>query len=208
MSRVLLATTNPAKVRALAERIGSGISLASLPGSVDLPDIPDEDEQGGAFADIARAKAIRYSEHIADTVIVATDGGLLVPALGSNWNPLSTARSAGPTASDTDRVGALLELARDLTGAERVITWTESLAVARSGSVLVSWTATGPPGELATTVSRDPEQSRGFWVPAVWRCPEFGGRLLADLTDEERLSRRDHWAILADLLTGWFRRKT
>lgn len=201
----MLATTNPAKVRALAERLDDGIVLQSLTHSAGIPDDADENEQGGSSAKVAAAKAIRWSRHISSTTIVATDGGLHVPALGSSWDPLRTARAAGPDSSDADRVRDLLGRCRHLTGSERVITWSESLAVARSGNLLATWTATGPPGELATTVALEPEQARGFWVPSVWRCPEFGGRLLADLADEERLSRRDHWAMLGQELTEWLR---
>ncbi len=190
-------------MRALAERLGSEIALESLPHPATIPDEANEGEQGGTFAEIAGAKAIRWSRYLSETTIVATDGGLLIPALDSSWDPLRTARAAGPTATDADRAVALLELARDLAGSEREIAWTESLAVAHSGKLLAKWTATGARGELATTVSSEPEQVRGFWVPTVWRCPEFGGRLLADLTNEERLARRDHWAIVGDKLTEW-----
>jgi hypothetical protein len=203
LTQLILATTNPAKLRALAERVGPDISLELLPGSAQTLEPDEETEQGVSFAEVAIAKAVWYSRRIAESVIVATDGGLLIPGLGPGWNPLQTARSAGMTAADSDRVRALLALVRDLTGAERQIMWTESLAGARSGALLASWTATGPPGELATAAVPEQFHGRGFWVPAIWRCPDFGGRLLSDLTDGERLSRRDHWAILGDLLTGW-----
>jgi hypothetical protein len=38
---------------------------------------------------------------------------------------------------------------------------------------------------------------RGFWVPALWICPEAGGRRLAALSAEEQTSRDDHWRRLA-----------
>jgi len=40
------------------------------------------------------------------------------------------------------------------------------------------------------------EAGGGFWVPALWCCPEQGGRRLAELSDDERRARGDHWSRL------------
>jgi hypothetical protein len=142
------------------------------------------------------------SRHLPSGVIAATDGGLLIPGLGRAWNPVTTARFAEGSTSRS-RAEALLELASELTGQDRLIGWTEALAVAKDGEVLAEWLAHGPPGELAADLPVDFDADAGFWIPYVWRCPEYGGRRLSELTGRERLARRDHWAVLGELLSEW-----
>ena len=75
--------------------------------------------------------------------------------------------------------------------------------MARDGVILAEWVAHSPPGELALDLPGDFDSGAGFWVPYIWRCPEYGGRRLSELTEHERLARRDHWAILGEYLTEW-----
>jgi inosine/xanthosine triphosphate pyrophosphatase family protein len=200
---IILATTNSAKVRALAERVSPRVSVAALPETTTERHTPDELVLGSSFEEVAAAKAIWYSRHIPDCVIAASDGGLLVPALKGSWDALHTARYAGIGNERAAGVGLLLERARRLSPGERRIGWTEALAVARDGDLLTSWVANSPPGELAVDLPPDFDPTAGFWVPFVWRCPEYDGRRLAELTEHERLARRDHWAILGDCITEW-----
>lgn len=196
-----LATTNAQKYAALVERVGRGIRIRQLRECI--PEQPDWLEAADTFEAIAATKARWYSRHIPQATIIATDGGLtLSPAL-SEWSPLLTARFAGAGASMIDRTRELLARARGLHGDERRLGWTEALAVARDGKVLQTWIAQSPPGVLATDLPSEMAADAGFWVPNVWRCPEYGGRRLIELTDAERLARRDHWAILGEQLTAW-----
>ena len=192
-----------AKVRALAERVGPGVRVASLPDGGEARHIPDESALGTTFQEIARSKAIWYSRHIPEAFVTASDGGLLVPTLGPQWDPIQTARFSAVRAGGEAGVERLLERARRLTGGERRIGWTEALAVAREGELLADWLAFSPPGELAIDLPADFDPVAGFWVPYIWRCPEYGGRRLSELTEHERLARRDHWAILGEYLSEW-----
>lgn len=199
MGRVVVATRNPAKVASLG-RFVPGWDDVAAPPDLDL----DATEDGPTFAANAVAKAEAVSARLSGEVVVATDGGLLVPALGDAWDPLRTHRFAGTGATAADRARALLRLAVDLRGRDREIGWQEALAVAVDGRHEASWLAESPPGELATTLHEsllgaDP----GFWVPAIWRCPECGGKRLADLTADERATRFDHWMQLGSALGGW-----
>lgn len=204
---ILVATTNPAKVAALAERLGSGISVAAPPMDEGLPAIPDGVESGKSAGMIAVSKAIWYSRHIPLIHIIASHGNILVPTLNATSNPILTSRFAGSGASARTSATTLLEAARDLRGPDRRIGWIEALAVARDGELLQSWIAHSPPGELANDLPPDMEEEAGFWVPCVWRCPENSGRRLSELTASERLARRDHWAIPGAHLTDWCRQQ-
>jgi hypothetical protein len=189
----------------LAERVGPDITILGLPAEVEFGAIPNAVEFDESVEAIAVAKAIWYSRHIPLKHILATDGNLLVSSLKPTWNPVYTSRFAGLGASGRTRATTLLEAARNLQGMDRRIGWTEALAVARDGKLLRSWVADSPPGELATDLPPDMDDSAGFWVPYVWRCPEYDGRRLSELRESERLARRDHWAILGQQITEWCR---
>jgi inosine/xanthosine triphosphate pyrophosphatase family protein len=199
--RLIAATRNRAKAAQLARLVAGLADVETLP-----MDGEDPAEDGNSFEEIASAKAASWSRRLdRGELVVATDGGLSIPALGDRWDPVRTRRFAGAT-SDLARAGALLALAHDLTGEQRRIFWQEALAVARDGAVLASWVATSEPGLLARDV--DPAAiaaGRGFWVPALWICPECGGRRLAELSPEELAARPDHWRRLGAELRAFLR---
>jgi inosine/xanthosine triphosphate pyrophosphatase family protein len=204
--RLVAATRNPAKVANLSE-IVRGIAIVE-PLSLDITlagEIEESTEAGEDLASIAAAKAVVWSKVLGSAgLVIATDGGLLAPALGARWNPAQTRRFAGPGVSDRERARRLLALAVGLAGAERRIGWKEAVAIARVDRLLAQLSAESEPGLLAETVDEAAiARGNGFWVPAIWRCPEFDGRLLADLTDDEAASRDDHWRRLREPIRAW-----
>jgi inosine/xanthosine triphosphate pyrophosphatase family protein len=199
--RFHLATTNPAKVTALAERVGAGIEIVALPIGPEC----ETAEELDSFKAIAKTQAICVSRAHPAPLVVASDGGLTIPSLGGSWDPVRTARFAGGAATSIDRAFALLDVCSDLFENHRQIGWTEALAVARDGEVLETWTAHSPPGLLSTDLPANIDPESGFWIPWLWCCPEYGNRRFSELTDRERLQRRDHWAILGEYLTRWAR---
>jgi XTP/dITP diphosphohydrolase len=200
--QVILATTNPAKVNALAGLLPASIHVKPLPDeSVPPTDLEDLD----SLSAIAETKATFWSRALPDELILATDGGLEIPAL-PDWQPARTARFAGPDATNRDRAYRLIEIARDLTGSDRTIFWREAIAIARDGRLLASWEASGPPGRLAESVG-EVDISNGFWIPAIWICPEMEGRRLSEVTNEEKRNRSDHWTHLARELVAWAERQ-
>lgn len=112
--------------------------------------------------------------------------------------------SLASNASFADRARQLLQQAVHLPSGDRTIGWREALAVAVDGRYRASWVAGNPPGELASALHESLfDADRGFWIPAIWRCPECGGKRLADLTPSEQVTRIDHWMQLGWALTGW-----
>ena len=191
--RLIAATRNPAKVQELARLVAGLADVAPLPNAGD-----GDPEDGDSFATNAGAKAVFWSRRLdGGEIVVATDGGLLIPALGDRWDPVRTRRFAGEARTDVERASALLALAADLAGDDRRIVWEEALAVARDGVLLAHWVATSPPGLLAGEVDPGPVATgNGFWIPAIWICPDAGGRRLAELSAAERAARPDHWSLL------------
>ena len=80
MRRILIATSNPGKVRDFAGAAAPhGIEIGSIPGFASLPAVV---EDGLTFEENARKKAEEYSRHAAGEIVVADDSGLEVDALG------------------------------------------------------------------------------------------------------------------------------
>ena len=191
---ILLATGNCDK-QAEFRRLLDGLPFApATPAETGLSGVPDE--QGDTHEDIARDKAIQWSK-AASMLAIASDGGLVIPALGPRWESRYTHRFAGPAADNDERLARLLELMQPHHGEERRASWVEALAIAHSGRILVSWELTGGVGYLDEQPPSGPLPE--FWVFSVWRFPRFGATY-SHLTDAQRESIDDHWGRLRRLV--------
>jgi inosine/xanthosine triphosphate pyrophosphatase family protein len=202
MTRLIAATHNEAKLAELRRLVGESAKVSPLPSDISLEDQEtrtalSEAEEGRSVEEIAAAKAVEWSRILPGELVIVSDGGLLIPALGDEWDPTRTRRFAGADATDYERAEALLALASSLKGKERQISWREAVAIAKDGKLLGNWSAESEPGLLATDVDSDlVAAGRGFWIEAVWMCPEAGGKHLARLNQKECARRVDHWSQL------------
>jgi XTP/dITP diphosphohydrolase len=174
--RVLLATSNPGKVREYAELVGdSTIELAPFP---NFNEIPVFEESAPTFAENAAGKALHYSRHTPD-VVLADDSGLVVPALGGAPG-IHSARYAGPDATDADRVRKLLRAMEGKEGEERRARFVCVTAVAKQGRVLavVSDYAEG-------LLTKEPRGTNGFGYDPIFYFEQLG-RTYAECTREEK----------------------
>ena len=79
MRRVLIATSNPGKLRDFAGAAAPlAIEIASIPNFNSLPAVV---EDGVTFEDNARKKAEAYSKYLPGQIILADDSGLEIDAL-------------------------------------------------------------------------------------------------------------------------------
>jgi XTP/dITP diphosphohydrolase len=79
MRRILIATSNPGKLRDFAgAAAGRGIEIAGIPGFASLPSVV---EDGLTFEENARKKAEEYSRSAPGEIVVADDSGLEIDAL-------------------------------------------------------------------------------------------------------------------------------
>lgn len=211
MKRIIAGTTNPAKLAALRQLLSPIADVIAPP----IPGHPDAEETGTSLAEIAAGKATAWSEWLVarDVAlpVIVTDGGLTIPALGGRWDPTRTRRFAGDGLTSLQRATALLSLCSDLTGEDRAIGWTEVAVIVAPGERPAIHTAESPPGLLASSVRTEHHlEPDGFWVPAIWLCPEYELKRLIDLTIEERVHRADHWDRLGEAvrsdLRGFLRR--
>ncbi len=205
-TRILLATANPAK-QATLQWLLEDLPLEMVtPGELGLTSVPDE--EGETHQAIARQKAGAWSR-AASMLVIASDGGLVIPALGANWESRFTHRFAGAAANDRDRLRSLLELMQPYQGAEREASWIEAVAIADQGQTLTSWELSGATGLIADVSSEGPGEDpavEGFWVFSVWRFPKFG-KYYNQLNAAEKQSLDDHWTQLRVRVQSYFRQE-
>jgi inosine/xanthosine triphosphate pyrophosphatase family protein len=192
----LLATTNPAKAERLRWVFSDlGFDLDQLDPSIG----PGPSETEESFRLNAELKAGYWSARCGG-LAAASDGGLVIPALGPRWSALRTARAAGPYASDLDRARHLLALAADLRGDERTVYWIEALALADGGRVKKCWEAHGTKAVLLERFESG-QLRPGFWAASLCYLPDRGITLAA-LDDQALVESDPTWSGLRAQVTA------
>jgi XTP/dITP diphosphohydrolase len=199
LPQILLATGNAAKQETLRWLLEGAPVRPVTPAEAGVT--ADPDESGETHLEIARQKAREWSE-AGSMLVIASDGGLTIPALGANWESRHTRRFAGPSADDRERARRLLEVMAPLRGEDRAASWVEAVAVADRGEALASWELTGATGYIVEEAPPEVDVS-GFWVFSLWRFPRFG-KIYHELTPEEKAALDDHWTRLRELVREWF----
>ena len=197
---ILLATTNPDKQRTFRWLLeGLPLNLVT-PQDLSLTTVPEE--EGETHQAVARLKAQQWSQ-AGSTLALASDGGLVIPVLGAEWESLYTHRFAGATASDAGRIDRLLELLMPYKGEERRASWLESLAIAYRGRVLASWEVHGATGVISEKAPAEIPETGGFWAFSMWEFPQLG-KTYSQLSLPEQDSLGDHWVRLGRLVRRFF----
>jgi len=163
MRTLLLATTNPGKIREI-----EGI-LAGVP--VDLvtldrfPGIPEPEETGLTFAENARLKALYYAEKTG-LAAVADDSGIEIDALDGAPG-VHSARWHG-TDYPTKFAAIYCELAErgQATSAARFVA---HIAVADEGRILFEAI-----GTIEGTIAPEPRGTHGFGYDPIFFYPPYG----------------------------------
>jgi XTP/dITP diphosphohydrolase len=180
-SRLLVATSNPGKLREIRELLaGLPIAVRSLEGLAIEP----PDEHGTTFAENARLKALYYARRTGE-LTVADDSGLEVDALDGAPGVLS-ARFPGHTYPE--RFENLYKAVEERGAANRTARFVCALALAHGERVMFEARGTVE-GELAM----EPRGTGGFGYDPILFYPPLA-RTLAELTPEEK-SRVSHRAV-------------
>src|SRR5580692_599755 len=143
MRKILIATSNPGKLRDFAgAALRYGIEIAGIPNFASLPSVV---EDGLTFEANARKKAEEYSLHAPGELVVADDSGLEVDAL--NGDPgVHSARyaAAAPhlaeanTDDDANNARLIREL-KAISQKDRSGRFVCVLAAARDGHTLITF---------------------------------------------------------------------
>jgi len=185
--KIVLGTKNPHKKEKLRWIIEGYFSdMQDMAGEMNV------EEDGDTFEANARIKAITVAKKN-NSYAIATDGGVIIPSLGKNWNELLTRRFVGrEDLTDFDRMECLLELMKNEKGKKRIIAWKESIAIASPDGVVFSVEVDGDTGILQE--SYDPKQYKeGIWLCTLWAYPQFGGRNFFELNEEEKKYGEISW---------------
>lgn len=178
--RLLLATTNPDKLREI-KTVLAGVPVQLLTLN-DLPPVEEPEETGKTFAENARLKALHYAAAVDDPTIltVAEDSGLVVDALHGEPG-VHSARFLRPDASYAERfdvIYARLAAAPDRPRTARFIC---ALAAVRDATIVFETT-----GTIEGVIAPEPRGTNGFGYDPIFLYPPYG-RTLAEVDDEEKL---------------------
>ena len=202
--KLLLATTNPNKVREVRHALRAKAPHKGVPYEQGVPDeiltladvapVSDEPEETGTtYWQNARIKALAYAQATGLTTI-AEDSGFEVDALGGEPG-VQSARFLGATTSYPDRFAEIYRrLAADkpkglspqqLSGGDKPsglssARFVTALAVAR-GDELLFETESAIEGRVATT----PSGQHGFGYDPIFWYPPLNGTV-AELTDDQK----------------------
>lgn len=184
MRRILIATSNPGKLRDFAGAARAhGIEIAGIP---DFSALPTVVEDGLTFEENARKKAEKYSRYAPGEIVVADDSGLEVDAL--NGAPgVHSARYAADqphladenTDDETNNARVLREL-RDVIPDKRTGRFVCLLAVARDGKTLATFR-----GVAEGVILDSPRGTNGFGYDPLFYFPQIR-KTFAELTAEEK----------------------
>lgn len=191
---LIAATRNPDKMRAIAALVAPW-PLEAQPDDLAAHELvitggrPSE-----ALRTIAASKALQVAQREPGRIIVATDGGLHIPAL-AGWEPALTRRFAGD-ATNSQRARTLLARAAALRGEQRRIIWMEAVAVASADGVRMTAVATSLPGLLGDDLADEQKRgdTLGFWLSMVWR-PDPGR--------DAPSSGTEHWTRLRPIVRAY-----
>jgi XTP/dITP diphosphohydrolase len=193
-----IATSNPGKLRDFTAAANEHVTLTPLPNLKEIP-APAEDEP--TFAGNARLKAVYYSHHAPDKIVIADDSGLEVDALQGSPG-VRSARYADdnqfpgpPNATTDDRNNLYLQQSLSkLPGATHRARYHCALAAARNGEVI----AIGH-GTVEGQVLPTPRGKEGFGYDPLFFLPEQN-KTMAELDIKTKLTFSHRGRAFAALL--------
>jgi XTP/dITP diphosphohydrolase len=206
MSKIYIATSNPGKLRELAEAAEKlGVNIDSLPGfSAIKPAVED----GATFEENARIKAAYYSGFFPGKLVLAEDSGLSVDELQGAPGVFS-ARYAATLASngqdpsihansdDQENNRALIAQLERLPSGKHAGKYVCVIALARDGETLASFEGKAH-GELITI----PRGNGGFGYDPLFYFPLLG-KTFAELSLQEK-RRHSHRGQAFRRFLDWY----
>ena len=198
MRRILIATSNPGKLRDFAGAAAPhGVEIGSLPNFASLPAVV---EDGLTFEANARKKAEEYSRHAPGEIVVVDDSGLEVDAL--NGAPgVHSARYAAEaphlvdenTDDEANNARVLREL-RNVAQENRTARFVCVLAAARDGQTLAIFR-----GTAEGVILDHPQGTNGFGYDPLFYFPQIQ-KTLAELSAEEKAQYSHRGAAFREFL--------
>ena len=204
MRRVLIATSNPGKLRDFAGAAQvHGIEIAGIPNFASLP-TPVED--GKTFEENARKKAEEYSLAARSGIVVADDSGLEVDALNGAPGVHSARYAAdqphlaGSNTDDEANNDRLLRELSQVAPAKRTGRFVCVLAAARNGKTVATFR-----GTAEGIILDSPLGNNGFGYDPLFYFPQIG-KTFAELSPEEKARYSHRGAAFLQFL-DWYEKQ-
>jgi XTP/dITP diphosphohydrolase len=198
MKKILIATSNPGKLRDFAgAALRHGVEIAALPSFSSLPAVV---EDGLTFEANARKKAEEYSQYAAGEMVVADDSGLEIDALKGAPGVYSARYAAaqpelvGANTDDEANNARVLRELQNVALLQRTGRFVCVLAVARDGKTLATFRGTAEGIILSA-----PRGTNGFGYDPLFYFPEIE-KTFAELTAEEKSKYSHRGAAFRQLL--------
>ncbi len=186
MKRVLVATSNPGKIRDLVGAAAAHhVQIETIPAFSSLPGVI---EDGSTFEANARKKAEHYSKYAEGDLVIADDSGIEVDALGGAPGVRSaryaadahSAEAHAPNSDDEANNARLLRELHEVPDEYRTARFVCAIAVARNGHTLATFE-----GRAEGILLRSPRGTNGFGYDPLFYFAEIG-KTFAELTAEEK----------------------
>ncbi len=184
MRRVLIATSNPGKLRDFAGAAAThGIEIAGIPNFASLP-LAVED--GQTFEENARKKAAEYSQYVPGDIVVADDSGLEIDALDGAPGVHSARYAADQphladaNTDDEENNARVLRELKNVPEEKRTGRFVCVLAAARDGQVLDTFR-----GVAEGVILDAPRGKNGFGYDPLFYFPQIH-KTFAELSAEEK----------------------
>lgn len=183
MRRILVATSNPGKIRDFlgAARV-HGVELDLLP---DYKQIAPPAEDGETFEANARIKAEFYSRHVPGQWVLADDSGLEVDALGGAPGVRSARYATDEIGYEGDAIddennALVLKKMAEVPDDQRTGRFVCVLALAREGVTIATFQ-----GKAEGVILRELRGENGFGYDTMFFFPQIG-KTFAELNAEEK----------------------
>jgi XTP/dITP diphosphohydrolase len=201
MRRILIATSNPGKLRDFAgAALRHGVEVSGIPGFASLPAVV---EDGLTLEANARKKAEAYSQFAPGEIVVADDSGLEVDALHGAPGVHSARYAAEkPEQADanTDDAANNARVLRELKAvprAQRTGRFVCVLAAARNGKTVATFR-----GTAEGIILDAPRGANGFGYDPLFYFPPIK-KTFAELTAEEKAEYSHRGAAFRAFL-NWY----
>jgi XTP/dITP diphosphohydrolase len=176
--RLVLATTNPGKIREIRHVLdGAGFDLRTLS---EYPPVTEPEETGATFFDNARLKARYYAAHTGE-LTVAEDSGLVIDGLDGEpgVNSARYLRADATYAERFEHIFRKLEQRGQRDSAARFVC---ALVLARDGRILFE-----AEGRVEGRIAPEPRGVNGFGYDPIFYYPPYG-RTLAEVDNDRKLA--------------------
>ncbi len=203
VKRILIATSNPGKLRDFAGAAAArGIEIVSIP---DFSSLPGVIEDGVTFEANARKKAEHFSRFVPGELVLADDSGLEVDALGGAPGVHSARYAADDphnVEDNTDDAANNARVLRELAGTPpetRTGRFVCVIVAAREGKTVATFRG------VAEGIMLDrPRGPGGFGYDPLFFFPPIG-KTFAELAPEEKARYSHRGAAFREFLS-WYER--